>query len=558
MTTGFVDEPRLAGLMLRETARRATAALRALVRMPATAEPLLAGPRDYRRADASVARAFYVGHVALGGHVVELHGRPLFQVSDEPANWLAELHSFAWLRHFTQSGDALSAEHARALVGDWLALPRRRRARVSREHETVARRAISWMTHAPIVLSGADTLFARRFSQALGAELRWLRRTARSAPDGLPRLRAAIAVALGTVCQPERRASVRQATARLAEELDRQIHPDGGHVSRNPGVLVAILADLLPLVQLLQTRNQIVPRGVFSALDRMLPALRFFRHADGALALFNGAGAPDNHLVAAILRHDESLGEPLSQMRQTGYQRLAAGRSVLIADTGLPPEPGVSSEAHAGTLSFEFSSAGRRLVVNCGAPQRLDGGWRRLSRTTAAHSTLTLNDHSSSRFSRSEALDRFLGGPLLPGPTRVPLTRDDGSHGQTLVAAHDGYRATFGFVHERQMTLSEGGTVLDGVDRLFPSAGRGAKLEAQEPIGLVRFHLHPDVKAERIGEAVRLVAGEEIWWFTADTVPEIEDSIFFADSGGMRRTRQITVALDCLEQPELAWRLERG
>jgi len=66
------------------------------------------------------------------------------------------------------------------------------------------------------------------------------------------------------------------------------------------------------------------------------------------------------------------------------------------------------------------------------------------------------------------------------------------------------------------------------------------------------------VRAERVDEAVRITAGDEVWWFTSDGVPEIEDSIFFADAGGMRRTRQITVALDCLDRPEIAWRLERA
>lgn len=557
MTTGFVDEPRLAGLMLRETARR----LRSLLRAPgfAFAEPaLVAAPADLRRGDASLARSFYVGHLWLAGQLVELDGRSPFTIRDVPRNWAVELHAFDWLRHFTEGDDALSSQHARALVADWLTLGRRRLPRLAFEHDTAARRVINWYGHWPIVLAQADDAFSRRFNRALDREVCRLRRTVLAAPDGLPRLRVRMAIAFAALAQPGRRCGVKVAARALADELERQIHPDGGHMSRSPAAIAAILADLLPLRQLFAQRNQPVPRGIFAAIDRMLPALRFFRHADGATALFNGAGVTDNHLLAALSRYDETLGEPISQMRQSGYQRMAAGRAVVIADTGLPPAPTVSGDAHAGTLAFEFSAGGRRLVVNCGAPQRHDAGWRRLSRTTAAHSTLTLNDHSSSRFSRSERLDRFLGGPLMPGPTRVPVNREEAPAGQTLTAAHDGYRRAFGFVHERQMTLSSDGRTLEGVDRLFRSTGRAQRLEAQEPMGAVRFHLHPDVEVEERGGAILLRAGEETWWFAAEVPPQIEDSIFFADGAGARRTRQIVLAFDCVEREEIAWRFRRA
>ena len=42
------------------------------------------------------------------------------------------------------------------------------------------------------------------------------------------------------------------------------------------------------------------------AVERMLPALRFFRHEDGSLARFNGMGATIHDRIAAILRHDDT------------------------------------------------------------------------------------------------------------------------------------------------------------------------------------------------------------------------------------------------------------
>ena len=67
--------------------------------------------------------------------------------------------------------------------------------------------------------------------------------------------------------------------------------------------------------------------------------------------------------------------------RYSAYQRLEAGGGVLIMDTGRAPPIEMSLEAHAGCLSFEFSSPKQSLiVVNCGMPANTratnGGSWR--------------------------------------------------------------------------------------------------------------------------------------------------------------------------------------
>ncbi|KTR02792.1 hypothetical protein NS365_20640 [Aureimonas ureilytica] len=560
MTTGFVDEPRLAGLMVRETLRRlrgVAPAMTAFSPVARRAGRLVAVPADLRRGEASLVESFYIGRLPLAGHIVDFGTTSPFVLRTAPRSWTGDLHGFGWLRHFTEAGDALAAEQARVLVGDWMRFERSVLPRQAFDHDVVARRIISWLSHAPIILAQADTAFVQRFETSLARQTRRLARAASAAPDGLPRLRARIALAFAALCQPSRRYHVRWAAKFLGEELDRQLYADGGHISRNPAAIPALLADLLPLRQLFAHRNQAMPRALFSAMDRLFLALRFFQHGDGALALFNGMGLSDRAMALALLRYDETLGEPVSALRQSGYQRLSAGGTTLLADTGVPPAPAVAGEAHAGTLAFEFSSGRHRMVINCGATARAEDAGRRLSRNTAAHSTLVLADHSSSRFAKSPVVDRYLGVPLLPGPTRVPVTREDTGEGQLLTAAHDGYRLPFGFVHERQIHLSRDGGRIEGVDRLLPSTGRATRAASEEPLGLLRFHLHPDVVADETRTGIRLSHGGEVWWFYGEVMPRLEDSIFFADASGARPTLQITMVFDPTERTQLGWCFER-
>ena len=111
--------------------------------------------------------------------------------------------------------------------------------------------------------------------------------------------------------------------APVRKELDRQILPDGGHISRNPDALVELLLDLLPLRQCFVARDRPPPKELTDAIDRIMPMLRFFRTADGTLARFNGAGPTPTDALATVLAYDDVEGKPV---RLGGELRLCAAR----------------------------------------------------------------------------------------------------------------------------------------------------------------------------------------------------------------------------------------
>ena len=136
---------------------------------------------------------------------------------------------------------------------------------------------------------------------------------------------------------PDRRGICATRPSDCRDELDKQILPDGGHVSRNPGVLIDLLIDLLPLRQAFASRNMPPPQALLNAIDRMMPMLRFFRHGDGNFALFNGMGPTDADHLATILAYDDARGEPFANAPHSGYQRVVSNDMTLIVDTGTPP-----------------------------------------------------------------------------------------------------------------------------------------------------------------------------------------------------------------------------
>src|SRR3974390_1931203 len=181
--------------------------------------------------------------------------------------------------------------------------------------------------------------------------------------------------------------------------------------------------------------------------------------------------APPADLLLTLLAYDEARGAPFANAPYSGYQRLTAGGAVAIVDTGCAPPIEMSLDAHAGCLSFEFSSPRQSLIiVNCGMPAIGRENWRPIARATAAHSTVTFNDTSSARFVELATFRRVLGGsPMIGGGGRgrgggVGGRREDLSDAIVLRAAHDGYGDRFDILHERVLRLSADGTRLDGED----------------------------------------------------------------------------------------------
>ena len=507
------------------------------------ADRIAIAPQDLRTSDATRASEIYAGRFAFAGKVVTCDSRSPFEMAPPSEDWAAALFGFSWLRHLRAAQSGITRANARALVDEWITLNRSHDP-IAWRADVVARRVMSWLSQAPLVLDGADAQFYRRFLRSLTRQVRHLRHTAWQARDGVPRLQAAIALAYAALCMARQQRHVRAATKRLSDELSRQILADGGHISRNPGALIELLLDLLPLRSVFTARNLVPPPALLNAIDRMMPMLRFFRHGDGNFALFNGMGPTPTDLLTTILAYDDARGAPLANAPHSGYQRLESAGTLVLMDAGRPPPMAVSQEAHAGCLSFELSTKQNRIVVNCGLPVAGREGWRQVARTTAAHSTVTFNDTSSCRFIESGPIKRMLyGTPMIAGPREVAVAREEQADAIVVRTSHDGYADIFNVIHQRVLVLAADGRRLDGEDLFTPA--RDALIPADRDQFAVRFHLHPSVKANRLSDghsAMLAMPNKEVWTFSAyeDRV-DIEESVYLAGPDGPRRTVQLVI-----------------
>ena len=525
------------------------------------AEELLMIPQELRAADPSFAAEIAQGELGLAGWVAHLEKGSPFRLVPPSEAWARELHGFAWLRHLRAAGTAQARETALVLAGEWIGRGRAH-ASVAWEPAVVGRRIVSWLGNAGLLLDDVERATFDRTAQSLADQLIHLSAAWRSAPDGYPRLVALIGVVYGDICIAGHDGHLKQSEALLGAELQRQILPDGGHVSRNAGVLIELMLDLLPLRQCFATANRALPNPIGQAMARMLPMLRYLRLGDGSLARFNGVGATPIAELATVLAYDAQRAHDLSAASDSRYARLERGDLVLIADVGAPPPLVLAGQAHAGCLSFEFSSRQQEIVVNCGMPLIGRDSWRQIARGTAAHSTVIFNETSSCRFLESITFKQLLfGAPIVAGPQEVTASREEREDAVIVRCSHDAYAKPFGVVHQRAIMLALDGNRLDG-EELFTPPETDVKPRSGPDDFAVRFHLHPSVKANRLtdGHGVMLMMpNKEVWTFNGyeDRV-ELEESVFLAGNDGPRRTMQIAIYGRARNVPRVHWTFLRS
>jgi uncharacterized heparinase superfamily protein len=496
-------------------------------------QAFVAVPPDPWPGDGLRGNAMLAGEFTGGGRKRAIEGDPWAQ-GDAPPEWLAELHSFAWLRDLKEVGGEEPARFAAAMLDGWM-VANTRVAGVAWRADVVASRLIHWISNSAMIFRGADRTFIERFFKSLALQRKHLMRLVPGDLAGSALLRGIKGLIYAHLALAEREGPLNGALQLLTREISRQVMPDGGHCERSPAVQVGLLRDLIDIRGALLAAHKEIPASVQSAIDRMAPMVRFFRHGDGGLALFNDSDEGDPSSIDLLLARSGASGKPLTHAPHSGFQRLSAGGSLVLFDAGAPPAKPNDAHAHAGTLSFEFSVGKERMIVNCGALQGADANWRRAQRTTAAHSTAVIDDTNSAEL-RAD-------GSLGARPEKVSSTRNEADGAIWVEAQQDGYLRHFGVLHRRRLYLAAAGNDLRGEDAFVGEGGKRVK-GGGKPFA-IRFHLHPDTKVSLVqnGASALIQLGNGQGWRlrASGAALSLSESIYLGIGGQMKRIEQIVL-----------------
>ncbi|SIS66630.1 heparinase II/III family protein [Phaeovulum vinaykumarii] len=466
-------------------------------------------------------RQLVAGHFLFAGSLVEAPETSIWDLPLPDPAFEAALHGAAWLDDLAALGDGPARARAQEWSLDWAARFGRGKG-PGWTPELTGRRLIRMVSHAGMVLAGAERARADAFFAALGAQTLFLVRRWRTATPGLARFEALTGLVCAALALAGMERHVGPAAQDLAEECRRAVDREGGIPTRNPEDLLEVFTLLVWTAEALGAAGRRVEPAHRAAIERIAPALRALRHADGGLARFHGGGRGvegrlDQALAASGVRAKMHKGLAM------GFARLSAGRASVIMDCAAPPAGPAARTAHASTLAFEMTSGRRPLIVSCGSGLHFGRDWHRAGRATPSHSTLCVAGYSSSRLGPAGAH----GDELCDRPHSVWSESATEDAAFCLRAGHDGYVPTHGLTHLRELRLSVDGRHLAGTDTLGAMSGPDTRrfetiLARSGYMGVdfsLHFHIHPDIEAslDLGGTAVSLaLRSGEIWIFRTD------------------------------------------
>jgi uncharacterized heparinase superfamily protein len=502
---------------------------------------LLAVPTDPLPGDEARGTAIRIGKFLFQGMEQSINAID-YDKSTLPPAFADYVHRFDWLRDLSAAVNrGEGAPLAASIAEKWLAANGDRPRMPAWRIDNSAWRFLNMASAAPYLLTSTDLIYRSKILNHFARTARHLDQSAVRATKPFDKVCGWTGVVAASLLLPEGKARRAMGEHSLEAALSDLVFPDGGLLSRAPQQLMELIALLSTLRECYTARQEAVPDFLTDTLGRNVPALLGLTHADGGLGAWQGCGHVASERIEALVQSSGVRARPLRQALDWGYQRVSAGPAVLQVDAGPPPHAKQALVGCASTLAFEFSFGRQRIVINCGgaglAGASIPAALGRGLRTTAAHSTLCVDD------SNSTAL--LAKGQLGAGVVDVELERRDIEKATRIEANHDGYARSYGFIHNRVLILRSDGMELRGEDTLLPHA----KFKGREEVPVhLRFHLGPDIELlladDKRSVVMRLEDGSSWTFMTALGMIEVDDSLWVDENGRPNPTRQLVIGVN--------------
>jgi uncharacterized heparinase superfamily protein len=460
-------------------------------------ERLIAAAEDSLPGDKVAGTAIRAGYFLLNGAKLTLFQADFSGVARMAQPMERYVHGFTWLADLEAAAPREQCVPvAQEIFAAWLEANCKPPARPGKlgawSVGSVGTRLLSWLTHAPLILSGSKPLRQQAMA-AISDHAQWLDRHVDRGEDVLAKFAGWCAIVAAGLLLSDGRPRRLYGEAGLVRTLGELVGDDGGVLSRSPLGQMEAIALLVRLEACYRAVDRNPPEMIAAMLAMLVPALLAMTHGDGSLGSWQGGWAIGSDAVSALITASGVRTRPLQEVGQWGYQRVSAQKSLLLFDAAPPPLTRHARAGCASTLALEFSHGDQRIFVNCGGaaaaggliPLRLETALR----ATAAHTALVLDDSNSTAV--------LINGKLGSGVNAVEIARrvipGARSSGTTrLEASHDGYVSRFGLIHRRIVSLRDDGGELRGEDLLTPAKGKGGRGK----VGFaLRFHIGPGIKA---------------------------------------------------------------
>ena len=383
-------------------------------------------------------------------------------------------------------------------------------------------------------------------------------------PAGLKKVKIGFSIVLLSLFFDVKVRIIKRNLKKLYQSIYQIIDSNGQFLNRCPEDFLEsfiIILDVLSIYEIEKLLSKNDLSGFQNLNNIMAPILRGLRLGNGSLTRTHGgdigfSGLIDHYLVASNVKSPPAITNML------GFERITAGRLILIVDCAKPSKGINMDNPHASCLSFELSSGQRPIFVNCGPGGRFGAAFKRYCRSTQAHNSCTLGDISQLQYEFISRRKRWPKEIVSHGPRNITVAREKTFEATWLNLSHDSYEKKYGYIHNRKLLVLNSGKAFTGTDSFETS--KENKIKAKKNINFYAyFQLHPDVELwdhPRLQTIILRLKNGEHWIFESDLgTVNIEESTFINSTASRpQSTKRIVIkSSTLLNKTEIKWSLRR-
>ena len=401
------------------------------------------------------------------------------------------------------------------------------------EIDTLSRRIISWITNSQLTYDEGDKIYKEKFNSIIFKQINHLINEIKRSDNYHDKLIGCSAIILTGISYNDEKYldfGLELLKKIITSCFDTEYFPK----SRNIRQLVFYLKFFIILREFLKESSNEIPGYLDEIIFHLGKGYNFVWGSLKQSLLFNGNH--NSNLEDFDVYLDYQKYSFKSEKRDLGGYGILKNKNVILGmDIGTAPEGKFSENYQSGTLSFEAIYKGRKIICNSGYYQNTKKNLNLISRSTAAHSTLTLNNNSIVSFKKN------FKNKILNKLNFNTLNKNIVCEKNywLIKCSHDGYLKNYGTIHERSLEFFPEKNKFVGTDKLI-------KNKNFIPTNFdIRFHLMPTTKVTKTQDKnIILIELENSAWrfYSINGSIEVETGLYFGNKNNYLENQNIFIS----------------
>jgi len=462
------------------------------------------------------------------------------------------LHSFLWLSKLDRKNSkTITKKIIKSWINNFFSYEP-----YTWEMKIIANRIIAWSSNVDITLEGSEKIYKEKFFLSLIKQSNFLVKNLNTLLYSPTKIICCSAIILSGMMFKENNSNFKIGIKELEKIVKNYFDESGFPKSRNPEDVFICIKYLVIIREWLNEAQRHTPDFLNEIIQKCGSCYAMLSSSNNKFPLFNGATELDYKDYDIFLKNLKYKFNNKNH-ETAGLIKIKKKKIEFFMDCGNPPPRAFSNQYQAGCLAFELISNKQKVICNSGFAKYLSPKFLSLSRSTAAHSTLYINDTSSCVFQKNEFINSLYGNSLIEKHKVVNKSYTDNHDCYSILASHNGYEKRFGYIHTRSVKILKEKDKIFGVDELKRTKNYSLPL-----IYFIRFHIYHDIKIvkTKAGNSILISLSNGEGWLLQSkaNVFEIEKNIFFGNKNKIINNESVSISGKIENEIiKIFWEIER-